>query len=213
MFLDINGNRVQTKKEMNVLGIIFDSKLQWTTQVTNTITKVNKALNAISLIKRYFGQDKLIKLVTANFYSKLYYNSEVWQIPTLNQSLKNKLQAASARALKVCAKTNDMWMLSFKDLHEMAGRATPNRLAKYKMSLQLYKTVVHRCPTSEWVSITFNVINTSRQSNFAINSTNRLRVGYNSLSNRLSYLNGLIDLNWLNISFDSYKMKCKKLFL
>ena len=213
MFLDINGNRVQTKKEMNVLGIIFDSKLQWTTQVTNTITKANKALNAISLIKRYFSQDELIKLVTANFYSKLYYNSEVWQIPTLNQSLKNKLQAASARALKVCAKTNDMWMLSFKDLHEMAGRATPNRLAKYKMSLQLYKTVEHRCPTSEWVSITFNVINTSRQSNFAINSTNRLRVGYNSLSNRLSYLNGLIDLNWLNLSFDSYKMKCKKLFL
>ena len=198
---------------ISVLGIIFDSKLQWTTQVTNTITKVNKALNAISLIKRYFGQDELIKLVTANFYSKLYYNSEVWQIPTLNQSLRNKLLAASARALKVCAKTNDMWMLSFKDLHEMAGRATPNRLAKYKMAPQLYKTVEHRCPTSEWVSITFNVINTSRQTNFAINSTNRLRVGYSLLSNRLSYLNGLIDLNWLSLSFDSYKIKCKKLFL
>ena len=86
--MDINGNRVQTKKEMNVLGIIFDSKLQWTNQVINTIARANKALNAISLIKRYFTQDELIKLVTANFYSKLYYNSEVWQIPTLNQALK-----------------------------------------------------------------------------------------------------------------------------
>ena len=95
----------------------------------------------------------------------------------------------------------------------MVGRATANRLAKYKMALQLYKTVEHRYPTSEWVSITFNVINTSRQTKFAINSTNRLRVGYNLLSNRLSYLNGLIDLNWLSLSFDSYKIKCKKLFL
>ena len=128
--MDINGNRVQTKKEMNVLGIIFDSKLQWTNQVINTIARANKALNAISLIKRYFTQDELIKLVTANFYSKLYYNSEVWQIPTLNQALKNKLMTASSRALKLCAKSNDVCLLSNKDLHEMAGQATPNRLAE-----------------------------------------------------------------------------------
>ena len=86
--MDINGNRVQTKKEMNVLGIIFDSKQQLTTQVINTIAKANKALNAISLIKKYYTMDELIKLITANFYSKLYYNSMVWQIPTLKQLLK-----------------------------------------------------------------------------------------------------------------------------
>ena len=84
--MNINGNLVQTKNEINFVGITFDSKLQWNTQVINTISKANKALNAISLIQKYFHQDELLKLVTANFYSKLYYNSEVWQIPTLNQS-------------------------------------------------------------------------------------------------------------------------------
>ena len=151
----------------------------------NTITKANKALNAISLIKKYFTQDELIKLVTANFYSKLYYNSEVWQIPTLNQALKNKLMTASSRALKLCAKSNDVCLLSYKDLHEMAGRATPNRLAKYKLALQLYKTLSQKCPTNDWIIINLNITNTSRQKMFAVNKTNRLRVGYNAVSGRI----------------------------
>ena len=71
---------------MNVLGIIFDSKLQWGPQITSTLTKANKALYAISLIKSQFSTDELLKLITSNFYSVLYYNSEVWKIPTLIQN-------------------------------------------------------------------------------------------------------------------------------
>ena len=32
-------------------------------------------------------------------------------------------KTASSRALKLCAKSNDVCLLSYKDLHEMAGRA------------------------------------------------------------------------------------------
>ena len=67
-------------------------------------------------------------------------------------------------------------MLSYKDLHEMAGRATPTKLANYKLALQLYKTFTLGCPTRVWVNINFNIINTSRQTMFAVNKTNRLKV-------------------------------------
>ena len=120
---------------------------------------------------------------------------------------------ASSRGLKLCAKSNDVCLLSYKDLHKMAGRATPNRLAKYKLALQLYKTLTQKCPTNDWISINFNIINISRQKMFAVNKTNRLRVGYNALSNRLNFINGKIDLDWLNLSFNTYKIKCKWLFL
>ena len=36
-------------------------------------------------------------------------------------------------------------ILSFKDLHEMAGSATPEKLANYKLALQLYKTFTCKC--------------------------------------------------------------------
>ena len=37
----------------NILGVIFDSKLQWGDQVALSSTKAIKAINAIRLIKRY----------------------------------------------------------------------------------------------------------------------------------------------------------------
>ena len=54
---------------------------------------------------------------------------------------------------------------------------------------------------------------TSRQKMLAENRTNRLRVGNNALSNRLNFINGTVGLDWLNLSFSWYKIKCKRLFL
>ena len=211
--LNINGKIIKSKKEINVLGIIFDSKLQWGPQVANAITKSTRALNVISLIRNYFNQEELLKLITSNVYSILFYNSEVWHLPTLKQSLKNTLLSASAKALKLCAKSVDLWMLSFTHLHEMAGRATPNQMMDYKLALQLYKTFNYRCPIVDWVSLNFNQIMGSRQTKFSINMTNRKKVGMNALSNRLWYINGKINVDWFNCSFDTYKVNCKGLFL
>ena len=47
------------------------------------LTRASKALNAIRLIRTHFNQQELLQLVTSNYYSVLYYNSEVWHILTL----------------------------------------------------------------------------------------------------------------------------------
>ena len=99
--IKVSGQDITSKGQMNVLGVIFDSKLQWGPQVTSTLNKANKALNAIRLIKNYFSTDELLTLVTSNFYSVLYYNSEVWHLKTLHQSMKNKLLSISSKALKL----------------------------------------------------------------------------------------------------------------
>jgi hypothetical protein len=64
---------------MNVLGSIFNAKLSWATQVTLTIRKVNKATNAIRLTRKHFNTKQLIQIITSNFFSILYYKSEVWR--------------------------------------------------------------------------------------------------------------------------------------
>ena len=121
--------------------------------------------------------------------------------------------SVSAKALKVSTRPGDMWMLSFEELHEMAGRATPKKLMYYKMALQLYKTINIGVPETDWISLNLNSVNTSRQTKYITEKANNYRVGMNALSNRLWYLNGKIDLNWLNLSLDTYKVRCKCLFL
>ena len=151
--VNINGNEVTSKKTINILGVIFDSKLQWSDQVAHSIKRSMNALNAIRLIRRFFKRDELLNLLTSNFYSILYYNSEIWHLPSLKPTLKQKLLSASARALKVCNKYTDN-NVSFEAIHDLCNRATPIKMQKYKLAICLYKLY-----NSEFNPIEFYLLN------------------------------------------------------
>ena len=67
-----------TSKSIDVMGVTFDSKLNWGPQVANTISKATRTLNGLKLIREYFNTKELV----------LYYNCEVWMIESLKTSLK-----------------------------------------------------------------------------------------------------------------------------
>ena len=210
--ITINGVSVQSTKTISVLGVIFDSRLTWGPQVTKAITKSSRALNALRIIGRFFNKKEKIQLVTSNFYSILYYNSEVWYLNNLKQNYKNMIMSASARALRFCLKNYDPY-ISHRNLHRMTNRATPDELMIYKSALQLHKTYNNFTPIPDWVNLNNNIIFTSRQSHFVTARSNILRLSSNKISNRFWHLNGKIKLEWLNLSFNSFKINCKKLFL
>ena len=210
--LNLNGNLVKLASKINVLGVIFDSKLQWSEHISHAIKRSNCALNAIRLIRKFFTKKELLQLITSNFYSILFYNSEIWQIPTIKSTLKQKMLSASAKALKVCCKSITDG-ISFPTLHKLCDRATPDQMMIYKLVLSLYKLYNLNFNSFEFIALNFNQIITSRQTNFITLKNNRIRVGINCLANRLYVLNGKIPLSWLNLSFVTYKVKCKEIFL
>jgi hypothetical protein len=202
---------IMSTSEMNVLGIRFDSGLKWSSQVANGILKAQKALNAIKIIRKHFNTWELLKIVTGNYYSILYYNSEVWMLNNLKQNLQRDLLTASSNAIKVCLHYPNR-LISYVNLHKMTNRATPSMYMKYKLSLLLYKTFNMQSPISEWIELNFNQFFTSRQTNFMSNANNRHAIGSNALCNRFNHLNDLININHLNLNFNSYKIVCKNCF-
>ena len=203
---------IKSQNSMNVLGVIFDSKLQWSAQVSNAILKANRALYAIKLIKNFFTQDELRTLLTANFYSLLYYNSEIWHIPNLNPNSKQHLLAASAKALRLCDKSITPFQ-SYIDLHRSHKRAMPSQFSTYKHALLLYKLYNSNETSDDWVDLNFTQVLTGRQLDFIIIPQSNYKIGTNLLCNRLSSLNNKIPLAWLALSLDSFKIKCKERFL
>ena len=155
---------------------------------------------------------ELLALVTSNFFSIMYYNSEIWHIPILKATLKQKLLSASAKALRVCTNYVDYGQ-SFANLHKMCNRATPEKIMKYKLALSLHKLYNKDFNVIEFVHLNQNQILTSRQTNFRTLKSNFFKVGINSLTNRLAHINDHIPLTWLNMSLDTFKVHCKKLFL
>jgi hypothetical protein len=120
----LKGSKVTSSSTMNVLGITFDSKLQWSNQVNNCIRKSIRTLHAIRLIKSHFTTDEQKKLITSNFNLILYYNSEIWHLPNLYPISKRHLLSASASALKIFTPTYNREM-SFRELHTLNYRVTP----------------------------------------------------------------------------------------
>ena len=106
--------------------ITFDSKLNWGSQVSRAIKGANNSLQAIRMIRKYFKTFEIIQLLTSNFYSKLYYGSEIWHLPTLNSNCKKLLLSASANALKLCNAIHDP-NISYVDLHKLHKQALPKK--------------------------------------------------------------------------------------
>ena len=191
--ITLNGIKIRSNASIDVLGVIFDQKLQWSDHIAHCVKKSSRALTAIQLIIKIFTTKELLQLVTSNFYSILYYNSEIWHLQSLKRNLKQKLLSSSAKALKLCLKMNTN-EISFVKLHEMCHRATPDNFLLYRHALTLYKLLNSDEQTIEWVAINCNQVFTSRQIFFTSFATNLKRVGYNALANRLNILNGRIPL-------------------
>ena len=84
---------------------------------------------------------------------------------------------------------------------------------RYKMAIQLYKIYNAVEMNSDWVDMNHQQNFNARSKMFQINDCSRLKIGKNLLCNRLNELNNHVDLDWLNLSLISFKLKMKSIFL
>ena len=210
--LTFNGINLESSQHMNVLGVTFDSRLNWNDHVAQTIKKTNSALHCIRQIKYYFNPNELLQIITSNVYSIMYYNSEIWNIPTLHHEAKQKLLSISANALKICTPTYHDRM-SHLELHTLNKRATPDQMCVYKQAMVLYKLIETQSPIADWIDLNHQQSFNRRDTYFKFFRLNNYRVGCNNICNRMSLLNGKLPLSSVDKSFDSFKVQCKQILL
>ena len=174
--ITVNNVQLTSKHSINVLGIQFDSKLSWSNQVNKSINKAKKAYHAINLIKKYFNSTELKGLLTSNYYSVLYYNSEIWHLPTLSPILKQKLLSASANALKLCL-TALPQNTSFETIHTLAKRGNPTQISNYKHALQLYKLFNSSNMSDDWIQLNLQQQFNGRNDNIQFFNVSNYKVG------------------------------------
>ena len=71
--ITLNNVKIKSVTKINVLGVIFDQRLQWSDHISHCTKKSSKALCAIRLISKFFNTQELLQLITSNFYS-IYIN-------------------------------------------------------------------------------------------------------------------------------------------
>jgi hypothetical protein len=203
----INVMSVRTKGTIKVLGVTMDTTLTWHEQINNTVANVQSKVHAIRMIQRFFLTDELLQLLKTYCYPSLYYASNVWLTPSLNAKLKSKLFSTSGKILSIIKVT------SYKDLHKQYTRATPEMWQNYELAISLYDLNATKQPSSDWQLLQLNTLQNRRSTKLHFTSTNKLRCGLNILPNRFKTITNRIDANWLNLTKETYKQKCKKEFI
>ena len=185
--------------------MIFDSKLEWAMQVEKSVRKARSALQGLRIISRFFTTQEKLMLLTSLFYSRLYYGSQIWLIPSLKRVLNTKLFSASGNALKLLERGT-----SFRELHKKYNRATPTQFQKYITAVSFFDLVKCETPEDDWINLQFNIQNDRRNPRLTFQTNNRYKCGLNCISNRFKSVSNEINKDWIDQSRDSYKTNCKK---
>ena len=210
--ITINTKQITSLPSMNVLGVIFDSKLNWQIHIETATKKAHKALQAIKLIRPFMQKSELLTIIRSNFFSILYYNADIWLLPSLKQLLKSKLLSTSSAALKLCYHGYDR-SVSFERLHNVLKYPTPQQTCEFNHAILLHKIYNDPTESQNWLDLFFNQNFNSRYSKVNFYDTSKNKPGKNILANRFVVINQKIHYNWLNLPMSKYKSLCRKEFL
>ena len=189
---------------MKVLGIIFDSRLEWSSQVEKSIGAARQATQALGLVRNYFTHKEMSKLITALVYSRLYYAAQVWLLPNLKKKLMDKLYSQSGRTLKLIDRHS-----TYKQLHCDYSRATPMLYSQYLTCILYYDIIKTDFMMQEVDSVIANTLVDRRNKNIVFTTNNMCKFGFNIPTNRLKSVSNMIKKEWLEFTKDSFKLNAK----
>ena len=121
------------------------------------------------------------------------------------------LLSASAKALRLSMPFSNN-LISFEEIHKKCNQSTPSHIAQYKNALELFKLFNAARPSQNWIDLNNQIIVNRRQNFFNCIRVNNFKIGLSTMVNKFFSLNGKIELKLLNLSYPTYKKKCKSIF-
>lgn len=155
---------------------------------------MHKLAYTMRYLKHYFNDRELTTVLKNKLYSGIYYNGEVWLIPSLHSSLKRRLLSASAGIIRNAFGAVG-WPISNRD---MAGLPTPDKWANYCTARSLHGILNNESPASIYTGLACQALHKTRTGITYFSNTNRRRVGANAIQNRCKFVSKRLGhVNWL----------------
>ncbi len=148
-------------------------------------------------------------MITAFYYSTLFYGAEVWLHRNLGFHLKQKVRSAHYRALRVIhgqEKTRD-------ELDVISERATPDEYADFIIAKMVIKMVRSGSPSRLLASTHQNAYTSRRKDGQLFFFDNSVRkIGRQRLCNRLQCVSKQMKFKWTYSEPFSFKNQLKCCF-
>jgi len=199
---------------MKVLGVYFDSKLTWEKHIRHNISKCSSKLAVLRKLRRNFNSEQFKSIITSQYFSQLYYCSEVWLSQATKANLKNLIRTAHYKALRVLQFDFEK-KKTRSELTKLSKRATPTEWSQYMQA-----NLVIKCLNSQSGSrylrdkLRETLFTTRRKPGIGKFFNNaKGKIGKQSIQNRLKFMDA-IQTDWLGteLNDDARRRLLKKTF-
>jgi len=211
--IKLDGCEVKSKTTMKVLGVIFDSKQDWSAHINDVINKVSKTQFGLRCLKKYLSINELLNLVTSLGMSRLYYGAPVWLSRGLHEINQRKLMRASAGLIRSCLTAQDWTGVSFVDIHELSGKATPMMMSDYYQAIALKNIYESGNPELVWLKLQVNCRINRRSGSIIFGNGSINLHGKHNLANRLQHVSTRLPHGWEQLSESAFKRLAKRTFI
>ena len=205
--LDIEGSRVKSTKEVKLLGVIIDSKLNFNSHVGNLCKKANHKISALARVRNYISPVKSRLLYNAYILSPFRYFPLIW---TFTNKTKNIcMQQIQKRALRIIQGNFNLTLEEC--LHDTGSISIHTQNLKYLM-VEVYKCLHHVNPEFMWELFIPKVIpyNLRKSNLLTLPKIKSSSYGIDSLLFRGSILwNTIPDYIKSSNSLSAFKLKIK----
>jgi len=211
--LTVNNKQVSPSETLKVLGVKFQPDLSWDTHIRETISRLRFIIKKLHFVKKYLTLPEMIKIVTSHFYSVLYYAAPVWltsNTKSIHWKLLNSIHYRAMRAV-----IGDFYnQISRRDVDRIGQRSTPYQWMLYcntKMAITLTNLGLSGPRLSDKLRKRCYV-NDRMPGIGYFQDYSRLKIGRNSLVNRLPMLRK-VKFQWTSgINNHTLRQNLKKLF-
>jgi len=211
--IEVGNEDFSSKKEMNILGVIFDHNLTWSSHIKMAIKKTKSVIYGLKRLQSYLDTNELLNLVTSLGHSKLYYGSPVWLSRELHKINQKALLRASTDLIKSCFKQNDLNLISFNDIHELTDKATPLMFSDYSQAMMLKTTYNNARPELVWMKLQMNFRENRRSGAIFFGNGSRTGLGRFNFGNRVQHISSKLPPRWEQMTRTRFKEASKNIFL
>jgi hypothetical protein len=213
MEFDIAGATVSSKASMKVLGTIFDCNLSWEAHIRQNVQTSTWKLSVLRRIRKSFTKEQFLRILTAQYFSKLYYCAPVWLTSNTKKSLWALITRAHYKAVRIAA-CDYRSRINREKLDILCSRAPPKQWSKYSTATLVMKIVRDKRPITLFASLS-ETIYIERRNEFRAKfyDNSKGKIGRQRFGNSLQFMHAIGD-DWFGkqLSNDAIRILLKRTY-
>jgi len=163
--LEVGNTKITSINSIKALGITIDKNLDWNSHINALQRRFSTMMSGLRIIARKLDQSQMLKVVTSQVFSILYYSSQVWLTTELSSKNLRKLESMHYAALRLSMKDYKK-SINRDRINQLTKRMPPKAWMNYSAASLAIKIIRVETPTLLYDKIMQNAYQENRKPTF-----------------------------------------------